>query len=274
MTSTIVGSEVDIKVEMVTPEMARKYLGYNLANRGIRPRVVAVYALDMAQGNWRFTGDPIRFARNGQLLDGQHRLAAIIESGTTQQMVIVRNLLMTSQLNIDTGVKRNFADYLKFAGEVNVHSYQAVVGAVTRWEEGRSIRSNNTSHAEMEKTYQKYPEIKDCLGIVQRANNAVKCGFVAGGLVWWMLNQIDSEDCATFFERLSSMENHQKGEPIYALRRTLIANAPTGRARTLMPQNIAALMIKAWNKWRDGEEAEVIVWRGGGTNAESFPVPH
>lgn len=269
-----VDDEPIISIELVTPEKAREFLGYNLTNRGIRSRVVQIYALDMAQGMWKFNGDPVRFARNGQLLDGQHRLAAIIESGTPQKMLIIRNLYMSAQLNMDSGIKRNFADYLKFLGEVNVHMYGAIIGAVTRYEEGGNIRSNNTSHAEMEKTYQKYPELKDAISVVQRANAAVKCGYVAGGLTWFLLNAIDPEECATFFDRLTAMDNHQKGEPIFALRRTLIANAPTGRQRTLPPHNIAALMIKAWNKWRDGEECEVLMWRGGGPSPEAFPEPH
>jgi hypothetical protein len=262
-----------ITVETITPEIAKKYLAENMGNRTMRSRVVDIYALDMTTGNWKFLGDPIRFARNGQLLDGQHRLAAIVQSKTTQQMVVVRDLFMSSQLNMDRGVKRNFADYLKFLGEVNVHMYSAIIGAVTRWEENQSLRSNNISHAEMEKTYHKYPELKDAISVVQRANNAVRCGYVAGGMVWWRLNQIDSEECSQFFERLISQEDHHQGDPIFALRRVLLSNSSAGRVRSLPAQNVAALMIKAWNKWRDGERVEVLMWRGGGSNPEAFPEP-
>lgn len=265
--------DANISVEMITPELAKKYLAENQGNRTLRTRAVEVYALDMACGNWKFLGDPIRFSRDGRLLDGQHRLAAIIMSKTTQQMVVVRGLYMNTQINMDTGIKRNFADYLKFVGEANVHMYAAIIGGVTRWEESGSLRSNNTSHAELEKTYHKYPELKDAISVVQRANNAVSTGYVAGGFVWWKLNQIDAGECANFFDRLISQEDHHQGDPIFALRRLLISNAPAGRKRTLPPQNVAALMIKAWNKWREGERVEVLMWRGGGSSPEPFPEP-
>jgi len=263
----------NISVEMITPELAKKYLAENQGNRTLRSRVVDVYAMDMACGNWKFLGDPIRFAKDGRLLDGQHRLAAIVLSKTTQQMIVVRDLYMSSQINMDTGARRNFADYLKFLGENNVHMYAAMLGAVARWEETGSLRSNNISHAELEKTYHKYPEIKDGISVVQKANREVRCGFVAGGFVWWKLNQIDGIECDTFFDRLSSMEDHHQGDPIFALRRLFIASGGPGRIRSLPPHNMAALMIKAWNKWRDGERVELLAWRGGGANPEAFPEP-
>jgi len=52
--------------------MARAWFELNIINnRGIRPAVVDAYARDMAAGHWRLNGDPIRFNKKGQLIDGQ-----------------------------------------------------------------------------------------------------------------------------------------------------------------------------------------------------------
>lgn len=67
----------------VTPEIAKRWLTRNPRNRVARPATVARYARDMAAGKWHLDGSPIRFDATGTLLDGQHRLAAIIESEAT-----------------------------------------------------------------------------------------------------------------------------------------------------------------------------------------------
>lgn len=262
----------DLTIEEITPELARTYLGNNLNNRNLRRQVVESYTQDMKDGHWRFVGDPIRFAADGRLIDGQHRLTAIVESGTTQKTVVIRGLVQASQLVLDTGVKRSFGDHLKFLGEVNASWYATIVRAVTIWHDGDTLRSKNrVSFSHLEETYEKYPELKDCLSTVRFANETVRTGFVAGGLVWWLLNQRDASECAEYFYLVSTGEGLSKGHPIYALRRILLADVRRGRAQSLPPQNIAALMIKAWNKWKLGEQVDVLVWKGGGSNPELFP---
>lgn len=52
------------------PDLAREYL----------PRVVTRYARDMAAGRWVMNGEPLILDPEGNLLDGRHRLAAVIEA--------------------------------------------------------------------------------------------------------------------------------------------------------------------------------------------------
>lgn len=267
------GENTTLTEEIITPEKAREYLGHNVRNRNVRRSDVAVYAEDMASGNWRYVGDPIKFARDGRLIDGQHRLLGLIESGATLKFAVMRGLDPEDQLILDIGIRRTFGDHLKFLGETNASWYASIIRAVTVWEMDESLRSKNrVSFARLEVTYEKYPELKDSLSVVRFANETVRTGFVAGGLVWWLLHQRDAAECGEFFYLLSTGEGLTKGNPIYALRRILLADVRRGRTKqSLPPQNIAALMIKAWNKWRLGEEVEVLVWRGGGSAPEDFP---
>lgn len=261
------------EIVLITPEIAREYLSHNRNNRNVRRMDVKSYADDMCNGKWRFVGDPIKFAKDGRLIDGQHRLLAMVECGVTLKMAVVRGLDLEDQLVLDTGVRRSFGDHLKFLGEVNASYYGSIVRAVTVWNNDGSLRyKNRISFSRLEETYEKYPEIKDSLNVVRFANEMVRTGFVAGGLVWWLLNQRDAAECGEFFYLVSTGEGLTKGDPIYALRRILLADVRKGRNRqTLPPQNIAALMIKAWNKWRLGEKIEVLVWKGGGSFPEDFP---
>lgn len=82
------------RISLVTPEIAKFMLeNYNVANyRKMNKAVVANYAADMKCGRWQDTGVPIVIDERGILKDGQHRLAAIVESGCAIQMLIVENV--------------------------------------------------------------------------------------------------------------------------------------------------------------------------------------
>ena len=83
----------------------------------------------MARGKWRLTHVGIAFAPDGTLIDGQHRLWAICESGVPVEMFVWRNVDPDSMMAIDCGKTRSMADILNIAnenGEVNNHQLAAV----------------------------------------------------------------------------------------------------------------------------------------------------
>jgi hypothetical protein len=66
----------------------------------------------MKGGSWRLTHQGIAFNCDGTLLDGQHRLAAIIESGIAVQMLVARGVETANQMVMDDHAKRNASDAL------------------------------------------------------------------------------------------------------------------------------------------------------------------
>lgn len=264
----------DVTIERITPKKAEEYLGHNIKNRNIRRRDVDAIARDMKSGDWDFNGESIKFDTDGSLSDGQHRLLAIVESGTTQQMVVVRNIRPEAQDSIDTGAGRKLHDVLKLRGEVHGPSLAAALRLVTLWKNGyRSVNGANfrPTNPQCLATLDKHPELRDhTRQAVLVANNCDLPGSVAA-LCIWLFNNIDSEDCAHFFERLSSEVGHVKGDPIYELRRTLANSRDhrSERSRTWL----LAITIKAWNAYRDGEPVSLYKFRSGGSNPEKFPEP-
>lgn len=94
----------------VTPDIARSFLTKNTANyRVYRPRIAQKYADDMINGRWKTNGESICFNEKGQLVDGQHRLNAIIMSGVTVQMVVVYGIAGDVS-TFDVGLARNAVD--------------------------------------------------------------------------------------------------------------------------------------------------------------------
>lgn len=99
-----------IKVEDVTPETAKLYLQSNIGNRRIRKSRVTMFRDILLRGDYILTHQGIAFARDGRLIDGQHRLLAIIESGVTISIVVARDVDKEAYLATDQGARKSTAD--------------------------------------------------------------------------------------------------------------------------------------------------------------------
>lgn len=104
----------------VSPAMATDWLRNNFRNRTMSDDVIKAYARDMASGVWTATHQGIAFNDLDQLIDGQHRLRAIILSGVTVRMMVTFGLAskiegreMTTMDAVDRGRTRSVADQLK-----------------------------------------------------------------------------------------------------------------------------------------------------------------
>lgn len=65
---------------IVTPQMAREWLERNTFNRPVTPGHVATMVRDILAGRWVLTHQGISFAKSGRLMDGQHRLLAVLRA--------------------------------------------------------------------------------------------------------------------------------------------------------------------------------------------------
>lgn len=105
---------MELKEIIITPEIAQDMLKYNTCNRQLSRNTVAKYARMMKQGEWYLSHQAIAFAEddNGNqiLIDGQHRLAAVVQSQTPINTIIIYHALQTPY--IDTVRNRTFIDNL------------------------------------------------------------------------------------------------------------------------------------------------------------------
>lgn len=102
--------QMSTKFEMITPESAADYLSRNTSNRRIRHVVVNRYAATMMRDGWEENGESIKLSLDGRLLDGQHRLKAIIQANRAVRLLVVRGLDNSAMFTIDSGIIRNTAD--------------------------------------------------------------------------------------------------------------------------------------------------------------------
>lgn len=96
------------KTELITPERASELLLMNHANRTPSKSVIEKYARDMSAGKWELTHQGILLGKNNMVIDGQHRLMAVVKSGVTVSMMVFVNPELTSALDVpvDVGHKR------------------------------------------------------------------------------------------------------------------------------------------------------------------------
>lgn len=102
------------QIESVTPAKARDWLSNNNHNnRPIRTAHVENLARMMGAGDWTITHQGIAFDVTGRLVDGQHRLHAIVMSNKPIEMYVARDLPEGSYRNIDGGAQRLTSDRIR-----------------------------------------------------------------------------------------------------------------------------------------------------------------
>ncbi len=78
------------KTMMISPELAAKMLADQGANRRISARQVDLYSREMDKGRWIANVlVPIVLGTDGKLIDGQHRLAAVVRHGRPVEFSVV-----------------------------------------------------------------------------------------------------------------------------------------------------------------------------------------
>lgn len=108
-----------IKLETITPDAARRLLKNNTRNRRVRQGHVDFLASEMANGRWKTTSETIAISPDGTLVDGQHRLLAVSQSGATVDLWVARDVPMETQDFLDgagVGGGRNISDQLHLDG--------------------------------------------------------------------------------------------------------------------------------------------------------------
>jgi hypothetical protein len=276
MVATPDPDEPKYEVINLTPELAKKWLGQNTHNRNLRQRVVNGYAADMAAGNWVEDGQSIKFSRTGVLLDGQHRLSAVAQSGVTVRMLVVSNLPESTQDVMDTGAKRVLGDVLKLRGESYSITLAAALLRVYQWKQGyrknlKSAGNARPTHRQLLQVLDEHPELRRSVEVADRMRKAARISGSSDALCHWLFNQIDPDDCAFFFARFGDGVALLDNDPIYVLRRVL-KNFADDRGR---PEEalVTALVIKAWNAFREGRTVSLLAYRPGGARPEPYPEP-
>lgn len=256
----ITAGESSGQVIAVTPEHAERWLGANHNNRNIRQRTVDVYARDMASGHWLMTGEAIKFNKTGKLLDGQHRLAAVVQSGVTVQMLVVTGLADATQSVMDSGVKRTAADALRLHGIPVAPAVASAARLGVLYDSGQFDKAARqmyaqVSHSEVLSWIDLNPDVMDVGPRVMSTSAGRRYpgrSRAAGVFAWTILRRIDKQQADAFFDDVMEAAGLGRGDPRSALNQRLSISRN-------MPAPVEAhLLFRTWNAIRDGETLKLL----------------
>lgn len=266
-----------VEVVTVTPELATQWLELNTHNRPVREPYVRQLADAMTRGEWIVNGDVIRFSADGDtLLDGQHRLWAVVTSETAVRTLVAWGVDPAAMETIDRGKARTLSDVLKLRGEPNATVLASVLTTSVRWRKGTLHNKSYTATASeavrlLEDDPDGYVRASRVGTNVSRRMRPVPVPVGIIGSCAYRFSQLDGADTELFFELLASGAGLGEDDPIFALRRWL-----QNQARQQSKTNtyvLHGLVVKAWNLWRAGEKRQYLVFKPGGANQERFPEP-
>lgn len=144
------------EIEAITPELAAQYLELNGSKqRNMSLVKVDRLAVEMTAGTYRATGECIIWDWDGSLQNGQHRLAAVVKSGTTQTFSVCYNADPEDFKVIDQHTPRSSANLLeimyktKFAAPPSASTYTASIasGMLQRFGNTYFTRDEVAEHA-------------------------------------------------------------------------------------------------------------------------------
>lgn len=251
----------------VTPEMAADLLANNnkINYRKYTPSKAKKLTLDMNEGKWRkgrilefyLCGDP---NYDGQLADGQHRLHAVVMSGTPQVFFFKVDCENGDQLVIDTGFKRSVGDAIAyedadFTGDI----VPIVRDELCLRKRSRHLENNTTSakitetmlYEEYKNNRAKYLAATAYAKEVNKESRKYIRKSIAGSIYFHLVYDlgVDENIVKTFFNNLITCPLNDKG--IYG--KTMEAMKPTVHMTRVRAYFIFDTIVKCWNSMLMGK---------------------
>lgn len=263
-----------MKIEQVdvTPTLAQEWLSDNKSNRPLRESTVQRFARDMMRGHWRDTSETIKFYPDGSLMDGQHRLRAVVFSKKTVKMAVAHDVPVDAMEALDTGVKRTLSDLLHWKGETNTNHLAAAIRLGYRWQhEVLFAYGNIMSHAEAIDWYQYNPGIKEHFTDAARISRKLKVPLPVLAAFFHRIYLIDPDEARGFIDQVEYGENVLVGDPAYALRNWLYNQATARHGHRPRSEYYLAMFVKAWNAFVKADQVKILVFKRGGMTKEEMP---
>lgn len=266
---------LDVEAWFVTPEIATDWLSCNKRNRNPSDRDIINISRSIERGEWRVTGETVVFDSDGVLVDGQHRLKAIAHSGHSVWLIVVRGVEPLAAQDATGQVrKRTLNSQLQVRGEKNASNLAAAVNYLWKLQELGSLSGDNPSISQGLAYLDAHQAIRDHLRArAPLHQSAVRFSGSLAAALSYVFSDVDEDDNAAFWERLSTGAGLESNSPIMQLRDRLIANSQVNSKvhHKLSMEQQAALCIKSWNLWRAGKTCKQLMWKPGGYRPEPFP---
>lgn len=261
--------KIKSKTEVITPKIAAGMLEQNTMNRNVSSIQVERYTQAMLSGEWLENGQTITFAEDGTLLDGQHRLLAVIKSGIPTSFLVVRNVPKKAMATIDSGIIRTLAHVLDIKGVPNSRSAATVTKLLYVHDiADAEMRLSNCKESQRNALLEEFYEAnRSAIDLATSVAGSGKHHFVAShmGLCYVLFARKNPAKADVFFHLLKTGENLTARHPVMTLRGKLLDNR-LNRGKLNVRETIA-LYTKAWNAFINGKPLSSFRWNS------SEPLP-
>jgi hypothetical protein len=212
--------EIAFAIEVIDPHRATQYLAHNTGNRRISRAHVEAIARDITGGRWMFNAQPICFARNGRLLNGQHRLQAVLLAGCTIEVPVVRGLDEAAYATYDNHAKRRayLGDPLDSFGDQPL----AYAMANLLWQHERktlSMPNAKATAAEIQQIITEHPRLLMLRSFARKMGPFGRASVI--GYAAYVMERDDAALALRFLSVLETGADQRPGHPILVLRGTL-----------------------------------------------------
>ena len=253
---------MNIQMTTITPRMANHFLGENNCNRKLNKRHVKFLADQISNNKWAANGQTIVMAEDGTLMDGQHRLHAIIESNRTVNILLCTGAKKADMSTIDNGKSRTSYDVLTMSGYTNNRLLASSLAQLYRFDHANLARDggaaapmpNGLVEAAVEQIDQRVGLdwlVKTAMQISR--NTQLNSTHVFSAL-HLLVVKYGKETVEDFADKLNSGGDYKKS-PTSAIPKILARNIASGR-KTHRAYIFAMVMV-GFERWMRGNEMSV-----------------
>lgn len=249
---------VTSSIERITPKIAAQLLRTNVRNRRVKQGHVGRIAREITRGRFHLNGSSIVIDEHGNIIDGQHRLLAIIEAGVAVYVVIVRGVAATVSDTIDSGIRRTAGDALTMRGGKNVTVTAAAIKLAAAYPTILGAGAPALTNGEVLEIARQFEDVVE--HAVARAHALrlpprwTSRTLIAAAM---LVAGDDADVVDTFVGRVRSAEGLRDGSPELAFLRWNQAVAGARHATRSGPHWTA--LAKSLNAYRDGRDLRRIV---------------
>jgi hypothetical protein len=226
---------VECKVINMTPELASHYLSNNPSNRPISKSRVEAFAGMMESGQWALNGETIVISSTGRLLDGQHRLAAVVRYDGPVQMLVATGAPDAAFSTIDIGAKRSIGQICGMNGVPNAHLTSAAAAILFRLFHGLAPTGAVPAPYILE-IIKRYPEFDAWSPKARACRSVISAAILLAACVYLDAIALRPDLADEIVDGLKTGENLARGNPVLALRNRALSargNAGGGHGRAI-----------------------------------------
>lgn len=228
----------------------------NKGNRPPKPNKVQQFANDIANGAWGLTGDTLKFAPDGRLLDGQNRLAASVRANRPFKTHVVFGIDPGLFGRMDIGKPRNPADVLHIAG----YKYASTLASALRW---AYLLDTNPYNREtfrpefvLELARDHYPDIEESIKYGRDINRQFAHPAGQAAALIYKFAKSDKAKALEFLQAWLKGQRNGKYQIIDTMQALLHSQKANNNGR-IHELTRAAVIIKAWNIFRAGHKGSL-----------------